>query len=152
MRDAIGGVFSLQIILAFVLLISGYMAYSVNYTRAFRVKNKIVNIIEEQEGYTTDAEDQIAKYITDMRYTVPVQTVNSLKAKNENWNCRETKGYCILEKTAVKKEDTPDDSYALKYYEVVTFVNIDIPVLNKFLPLSNLLQVKGETRSIYVPQ
>ena len=52
MRDAIGGVFTLQIILVFVLLINGYMAYSVNYTRAFRVKNEIINIIllkEEQQ-------------------------------------------------------------------------------------------------------
>ena len=30
MRDAIGGVFSLQIILVFVILINGYLAYSVN--------------------------------------------------------------------------------------------------------------------------
>ena len=54
MRDAIGQVFTLQIILAFVLLINGYMAYSVNYTRAFRVKNQIVNIIEQYEGPTKD--------------------------------------------------------------------------------------------------
>ena len=47
MRDAIGQVFALQVILAFVLLINGYMAYSVNYARAFRVKNQIVNIIEQ---------------------------------------------------------------------------------------------------------
>ena len=46
MRDAIGQVFTLQIILAFVLLINGYMAYSVNYTRAFRVKNQIVTFID----------------------------------------------------------------------------------------------------------
>ena len=51
MRDAIGGVFSLQIILVFVILINGYLAYSVNYTRAFRVKNEIINIVEESEGF-----------------------------------------------------------------------------------------------------
>ena len=55
MRDAIGQVFALQVILAFVLLINGYMAYSVNYTRAFRVKNQIVNIIEQYEGPTDEA-------------------------------------------------------------------------------------------------
>ena len=52
MRDAIGGLFSLQIILAFILLVNGYLAYSVNYTRAFRVKNGIVNILEQYEGHT----------------------------------------------------------------------------------------------------
>ena len=54
MRDAIGQVFALQIILAFVLLINGYMAYSVNYTRAFRVKNQIVTFIEQYEGPYND--------------------------------------------------------------------------------------------------
>ena len=34
MRDAIGQVFALQVILIFVVLINGYMAYSVNYARA----------------------------------------------------------------------------------------------------------------------
>ena len=50
MRDALGGLFSLQIILAFVLLINGYLAYSVNYTRAFRVKNGIINIWSNMKG------------------------------------------------------------------------------------------------------
>ena len=54
MRDAIGQVFALQVILGFVLLINGYMAYSVNYTRAFRVKNQIINIIEQYEGPEND--------------------------------------------------------------------------------------------------
>ena len=38
MRDAIGGLFSLQIILAFILLVNGYLAYSVNYTRGIPSK------------------------------------------------------------------------------------------------------------------
>ena len=66
MRDAIGGVFSLQIILIFVILINGYMAYSVNYTRAFRVKNGIINIVEEREGFSQNSKttELIHNYVT----------------------------------------------------------------------------------------
>ena len=74
MRDAIGQVFALQVILIFVMLINGYMAYSVNYTRAFRVKNQIVNIIEEYEGTKNErAIDEINEYIAKMSYDVDNQ-------------------------------------------------------------------------------
>ena len=46
--------------------INGYLAYSVNYTRAFRVKNGIINILEQYEGHTEEAKDQIAEYVQDM--------------------------------------------------------------------------------------
>ena len=73
MRDAIGGVFTLQIILVFVLLINGYMAYSVNYTRAFRVKNEIINIVEQKEGFTEGgtAADEISALVKTAGYVLP---------------------------------------------------------------------------------
>lgn len=79
MRDAIGQVFALQVILAFVLLINGYMAYSVNYTRAFRVKNQIVNIIEQYEGPTDEAMAKIESYVDGMTYRVPQTLINNFR-------------------------------------------------------------------------
>ena len=35
------------------------------------------------------------------------------------------------------------------YYTVVTFVNIDIPVINNLVGLGQFLRVVGETRTIY---
>ena len=71
MRDAIGQVFALQVILAFVILVNGYMAYSVNYTRAFRVKNQIIDIIEQYEGpYNDEALEKINAYIRQTTYNV----------------------------------------------------------------------------------
>ena len=42
MRDAIGGVVNITIIVTFLVIVSGYLAFNVNYTKAFRVKNKII--------------------------------------------------------------------------------------------------------------
>ena len=44
MRDAIGGSVNLVIIVVFMLLVSGYLAFNINYTKAFKVKNKIILI------------------------------------------------------------------------------------------------------------
>ena len=50
MRDAFGGVTNLVIIVVFLTLVSGYLAFNVNYTKAFRVKNKIISTFEQYEG------------------------------------------------------------------------------------------------------
>ena len=148
MRDAIGQVFTLQIILAFVLLINGYMAYSVNYTRAFRVKNQIVNIIEQYEGpYNDEGIEKINEYIDRMAYDVNNQQMINFQNDNQGAECPGYNGWCYLEhKVSV---DDADGERNGKYYSIVTFVNIDIPVVNNILGLGNFLQVVGETRTIY---
>ena len=78
MREAIGQVYTLQIILVFVLLINGYMAYSVNYTRAFRVKNQIINYIEQYEGAEgKEVQTKIADYTKQMTYNVSNQQITT---------------------------------------------------------------------------
>ena len=47
MRDAFGGVANLVIIVVFLVLVSGYLAFNVNYTKAFRVKIKLNPLIEQ---------------------------------------------------------------------------------------------------------
>ena len=151
MRDAIGQVFALQVILAFVLLINGYMAYSVNYTRAFRVKNQIVNIIEQYEGPTDEAMAKIGSYVDGMTYRVPQTLINNFRnryASNSDdgeVSCQD--GWCYIAHDV--KTTGGDGELNGTYYSVVTFVNIDIPVINNLIGLGDFLSVSGETRTIY---
>ena len=50
MRESIGGTFLLQIVLVFLTVYIGFMAVVINYGKVFRIKNTIVNYIEQQEG------------------------------------------------------------------------------------------------------
>ena len=152
MRDAIGQVFALQVILAFVLLINGYMAYSVNYTRAFRVKNQIVNIIEQYEGLPNDeAMAKIGSYVDGMTYRVPQTLINNFRnryASNSDdgeVSCQD--GWCYIAHDV--RTTGGDGEMNGTYYSVVTFVNIDIPVINNLIGLGDFLSVSGETRTIY---
>ena len=52
MKESIGGTWLLGFVLVFIVIFSAYLAVSINYTKAFKVKNRIINIIEENEGYT----------------------------------------------------------------------------------------------------
>ena len=60
MREAVGGTFLLQIVSVFLIVFIGFMAIVLKYGRVFRVKNAIVNKIEQNEGYRT--EDEIKTY------------------------------------------------------------------------------------------
>lgn len=148
MRDAIGGTFSLQIILFFLVVINAYLAFSVNYTKAFRIKNNIIAIIEQQEGYTTSsalgdtdsAQTRIFNLMKSANYTIDRNSLRCNEGYTQIYDTMQNAGFCLqLHKNA-------DGS---GYYSVITQVNIDIPIVNNILPLSGIFSIKGETKSIY---
>ena len=49
MRDAFGGAFMIRIMLVFVFLFVFFIAIALNYAKAFRIKNEIINILEENQ-------------------------------------------------------------------------------------------------------
>ena len=57
MREAIGGTWIMGIVIVFVVLFSSFLAYSISYTKAFNVKNQIINYIEHKEGFTKSSND-----------------------------------------------------------------------------------------------
>ncbi len=148
MRDAIGGTVTIVIISFFILLVNGYLAFNVNYTKAFRVKSEIISIIEENEGHTTHAQSQIAAYLQSMNYGVS-QNMTSQVASDSNYTCTDY-GYCVAAYNAGVGTYL-DEGYEGTYYHVITFVNMDIPILAQVLPLlaNQMFQVDGETKTIY---
>ena len=50
MRDAFGGIVNISMIVVFLVVVSGYLAFNVTYTKAFRMKNKIITTLEQYEG------------------------------------------------------------------------------------------------------
>ena len=74
MRDAFGGVANLVIIVVFLVLVSGYLAFNVNYTKAFRVKNKIISTYEQYNGNCSNNSSpcmaQIMKYMNSIFQTI----------------------------------------------------------------------------------
>lgn len=149
MKEAIGGTLTISIIIFFLVLINGYLAFSVNYTKAFRVKNKVISLIEQNEGWNTKAQDDIRSYLDQVNYVVPSSYTNKI----QDYKCFD--GYCVKCNVAgnvsasESDKDKYKDTYTGSYYSVITFINIDIPILNKIFPSLKLFQIKGETKTIY---
>ena len=151
MRDAISGAMTLQIIVIFLIIINCYLAFSVNYTKAFRVKNEIRSIVEKNEGLTCDALEQINELMLSTNY--------AMNEEFENW-CRNN-GYTVANvdagsfcykynKVDVSGTSNENSKYKGAYYTIATFVNVDLPLVNNLLPFAgNLFLVKGETALIY---
>lgn len=147
MRDALGGVVNLVIIVVFITLVSGYLAFSVNYTKAFRVKNKIITTIENYEGYSSKAHNEIKNYAKSIGYNI--NTPRNFKAND--WTGVPDCGFYYREITSQKAPSSGVTDYVeKKYYEVITFVTVDIPIINKIMPHIEFFQIKGTTKSITI--
>jgi len=49
-REAIGGTWLFGLVLTFIVFFASFLAVSINYSKAFNVKNNIVDLIGKYEG------------------------------------------------------------------------------------------------------
>ena len=147
MRDAVGGVVNIFLISLFMVVIAGYMAFNVSYVKAFKVKNKIIDLVEQYEGHCMPNEDKkctqlIEDYMTKIGYNTPVVEIS-------DYVCNRQKGYCIR-KVEVNKTGGGYTADPKAYYKIVTQVNIDIPIINNVMPHMKVFQVTGDTKVMKV--
>lgn len=142
MRDAFGGIANMVIIIVFLVLVSGYMAFNVNYTKAFRVKNMIITKFEQYEGncgYNTVCDQEIQTYMASVGYSAPNFSINE-----SGYTCNH--GYCYKGFSSGSTSDGKDKAY----FKIITQINIDIPIINKIMPGLKIFQVSGDTKAIVI--
>lgn len=143
MREAFGGAFTIKLMLIFLAIYIAFIAVALNYAKAFRVKNRIIDIIEQNEGIDSyddtkegSAIGNINSYLNTVGYYVNLANIKN--NNTENINCYD-RGYCIEETTA-----PVTDGITSKYYKVTTYININFP----FFKLNFNIPITGETRKI----
>lgn len=137
MREAIGGTWIFGIVITFIVLFSSYLAISVNYSKAFHVKNEMVSIIEKYEGFNRTSEDEITRYISNYGYGVS----GTCKSDSTGVDGRNGKyKYCV-------SCTSTNDSLKKSYYTVTVFFKLDLPVIGNIFTFP----VTGSTKSIHFP-
>ncbi len=162
MKESIGGTWLIGIVALFIVLFSAFMAYSINYTKAFRAKNGIIDLIEQNEGYTfyngsnienrtqedlmNDSSVQAKAYalVKSMGYDYGSKSENKVVCNNDGTISDATKidaayqpgGYCVY------RFCNSDGTYR---YKVVTYVMMKFPVIN----FGITVPIKGETKTLY---
>lgn len=149
MRDSIGGTFLITILMVFIVLFVSFTAIIVNVTKTFRVKNGIVNIIEQHSGANNSnlngeggALQLVDEYLANVRYDA--SSISGAEASCTN-NGAET--FTILNDSNLQSFQTR--GYCLqaieggKYFKVTVYVYIHLP----FFDLDFTIPVSGETKS-----
>jgi len=149
MREAIGGTWLFQIAIVFILLFSGYLALSVNYSRAFKVKNEILQFIEVNEGVTSVAQDQINVYLKSVNHIVIGTCIQD--KDEDSWafggeRTSEFKGIYCVEKMCENIDPNASQTGIYKaHYKVTIFFKFDLPIIGDIFTF----RVKGETKTIF---
>lgn len=140
MRDAFGGIMNITLIAIFLVIVSGILGLTVNYTKAFRMKNLVISALEQYEGYGC-FNDTLSSTACKVKVK---QSAESIGYHPVDINCGA--GYTLdSNRVFCYKESTSKNNN--KYYSVITQVDINIPIINKIMGLS-FFQIHGDTRVI----
>ena len=157
MSEGLGGTVVLVIIVVSIVFISAYLAYNVNYTKAFRMKDKIIDTIEKYDGNCqSSCKNEINKYASDIGYenalkaggcsNLPYKPAEASSSDDDT----SSHGYCIYKLDEPRHYNGGDGEgkYQTKpgyYYRAVTRINIQIPIVQNIFDLG-ALYVTGDTK------
>lgn len=157
MKESLSNAFILNLVIVFLAIFIILFAGSTAYTKAFKVKNRIISIIEKNEATvvtkginTSDVISEIESSLADAGYTIVMNNdtkcstaMNARYAdQNKNYNVVNTGSntyrYCIAE--------FYDEESAMqgKYYAVITYMYFEIPLIGAKLEFP----VYGETKTM----
>lgn len=147
MKESIAQSFIISLILFFFGILVLLYFGSINYSKAYKAKNRIITILEKYGKYENKSTDAAKIEIEDNLQkggyqTTSGNTFNKCNKFAENGtiiypldDSNRKYDYCIIEYS----------SGIGKYYRVVTFMRFDVPVIRSILEFA----VKGETKALY---
>ena len=141
MREAFGGTFMIELLLIFLAIYIAFIAVALNYAKAFRVKNHIIDMIEQKEGIDSYSDNngiigEINTYLSQFGYFVTIPNKSE-----DNIHCY-SNGYCIEEFAGTSSIE----GISAKYYKVTTYMRVEFP----FFDLNISIPIQGETRMIQI--
>lgn len=144
MKEAIGNAFVMGLVITFIIIFIIFFAGSTSYTKAFKVKNKIIEILEKHDdvlnGSSTDSgilsddvEDEINAILSEIGYRISMNQ-NDCPPRNEKQavSTETNYDYCIYEYRTSKGV----------YYGVTAYIYYQIPLIGTELKFP----VYGETK------
>lgn len=158
MQDAFGGILNLVLIVLFLVIVEGILGLTVAYTKTFRMKNYVISVIEEYDGYgchNNDGDTACRKKITEkaceMGYRPPrISNCNSndlIEGVTESVTTTNGKTCNYSKESLFCATEVYNDSSKTFSYHITTQVDINIPIVRDIMGFS-FFQVNGDTRTI----
>lgn len=147
MREVTGSTWVFQIMILFILIFACFLALVLNYSKAYRVKNEMLSIIEKYEGITTQSSKIINNYMNGQSYTTKGQCPQDeditwygaidLEGNYEEAIANSKYYYCF------SQVSQPSDSKDYLYYDIIVFYRFNLPFLGDIATFN----VHGRTNS-----
>ncbi len=138
MRDSFGGVFMIRLMLVFLFIYVSFTAVSLNYAKAFRIKNKVIDLIEQEEILDLNAyfaqgdgagTSKIDKILNDANYNKECNNGNGIIS-----DVGEPSAYCY--RGIIIEESGKNVKGNIVIYNVYTYADWNLGTLNLILALS----------------
>lgn len=149
MREVIGGTWLTQLVIVIMFVFVAFLALSMNYSKAFRVKNEVISFVEKNEGITKNSVELINNYLSYSGYGTTGYCekgsygVASLSSKTiESANKNKKYYYCLTKVTSPAKN--------FKYrahYKVKLFFRFNLPVIGNIFTFD----VDGQSKDVNYP-
>ena len=145
MKDAVGGASLLNLVVIFVSIIILLFVGILSFSKAYKVKNRIIEVIEKYETYDTNVAKELKEDLRRAGYSTASnnQILNRCGENSLSSNLEEGAGYyyCVYPKCYSNK-DASGNCTGEKSYEVVSYVRFEFPVIGNVMSVP----VKGETK------
>lgn len=171
MKNAISNIWLIGLVTLFIFVFAGYLAVTISYSNAFKMKNEVLSIIERHNGLSqglsvdvpsikdgtvtdTTAMETINLYLYGMAYKVKgtcpntsdwfgatTLVDNAQPSVNYEKNDGSRYYYCFAKRKSDYGKSRQLDTY---YYDVIIFYKMDLPVLGDIFTF----RVEGSTNDI----
>lgn len=135
MRDAIGGTFMLRIFIVFIVLYIIFMCFAVSYAKTFRLKNGVIDILEQsqyQGSSDGDVLDKVNDYLSSNAYNF-----HGTEHSQIYTHCSSVSGTLSNNGACVISKGTNDETY----YQVYLYIVYYFP----FFKWEVVMPIGGET-------
>lgn len=143
MKEAVANVGVLNLIIIFTIILIAFFTGSLSYSRAFKVKNRIIEEIEKDRSFDNNTQANINSWLNTIGYrrsegAVNCPTENGASSINLQYSTNNFE-YCVYKYNTCSND--MDSSKCGDYYRVISYMYFDVPIISGLLKIP----VKGET-------
>ncbi len=156
MRDSINGLWLIGIVMTLMVFLIAFVAISLNYSNAFRMKSEMANAIEQYNGINGNTINRLESIANNYGYKTTktchkpedVESIIGVKDGYVTKNPKSAQNYCIYRTSysgSCNSSYTCDTKYT---YNIDVFFTFDLPLFGNVFTFT----VSGETSEILYPE
>lgn len=149
MKEAVGNSLLVNLALTLMGLVAVLLVATMMYSKTFKVKNRILNIMEKYEEYTSPTDESTASSVKEEIYNELARIGYTINTGRETCPARP------VDEPSELLHSNPAGSYDFclykiktdrgHYFHVIVYTHYDIPAIGQYLRF----QIEGDTRTFY---